>query len=404
MTVLYITYDGLLDPLGSSQILPYVKGISKHQDKVVILSFEKVKQLLHGKDALLLDLHNYSIEWKPLRFTKGLGFIGKSWDLSRMYMTAFIISCKHNIKVVHTRGHPPAPVGLFIKHITKAKFIFDLRGLWLDERIDKGSWDLNRFSHRLQYRFCKSIERKLLIQSDHVVVLTNKVVDEVMKLGAIKKSIITVIPCCADYDHFPLINETKKRDSRISLGIPNNAFVLGYLGSVGKMYMLDMFFQLFVMTTKIRTNCHTLLITPDTDRLTQLMDRYLTHDLLERVHIKSATRDQVPTLLPAIDIMVSFISPTYARMGASPTKMAESFASGIPVVANSGVGDVQEIVDQLDGGWIVDSLSKNRLMETIENLDIISAKGGKRLRNISRPILGLDLAAKSYRSVYEKLV
>jgi glycosyltransferase involved in cell wall biosynthesis len=91
-------------------------------------------------------------------------------------------------------------------------------------------------------------------------------------------------------------------------------------------------------------------------------------------------------------------------MGASPTKMAESFASGIPVVANSGVGDVQEIVDQLDGGWIVDSLSKNRLMETIENLDIISAKGGKRLRNISRPILGLDLAAKSYRSVYEKLV
>ena len=43
-------------------------------------------------------------------------------------------------------------------------------------------------------------------------------------------------------------------------------------------------------------------------------------------------------------------------------------------------------------------------METVENLDIISAKGGKRLRDVSRPILGLDFAAKSYRSVYEKLV
>ena len=91
MTVLYITYDGLLDPLGSSQILPYVKGISVHQDKVVIVSFEKAERLLRDKDALLFDLQSYAIIWKPLRFTKGLGFVGKSWGLGRMYITASII-------------------------------------------------------------------------------------------------------------------------------------------------------------------------------------------------------------------------------------------------------------------------------------------------------------------------
>ena len=362
MTILYLTYDGLLDPLGSSQILPYVKDISRHQDEVIVVSFEKSERLLHGKDALLSDLQNYSITWKPLLFTQELGFLGKLLDLSRMYLKAFIIACKYNIEVVHTRAHPTAQVGLFVKRITKAKFIFDFRGLWVEERVDKGGWDLNRLFDRLQYKYYKRVERTLLIQSDHIVVLTNKVVDEVMKLGAIEKSRITVIPCCADYDHFPLTNKITKIDSRISLGIPNNAFVLGYLGSAGKMYMLDKFFLLFVMTTKIRTDCHALLITPDTDQLTQLMDRYLPHDLLERVHVKSATHDQVPTLLPAIDVMASFISPTYARMGASPTKMAESFASGIPVVTNSGVGDVQEIVDQLDGGWVVDSLSENGLI------------------------------------------
>jgi glycosyltransferase involved in cell wall biosynthesis len=84
--------------------------------------------------------------------------------------------------------------------------------------------------------------------------------------------------------------------------------------------------------------------------------------------------------------------------------MAESFASGIPVVANSGVGDVQEIIDQLDGGWIVDPYSEDGLMETVENLDIISAKGGRRLRDVSRLTLGLEFAIKSYQSVYEKLV
>jgi len=401
--VLYITYDGLLDPLGSSQILPYVKGISKHQDKVVIMSFEKPERLLHGKDALLSDLRNYSITWEPLLFNKGLGFLGKLMDLSCMYLKAFIITCKYNIKVVHTRGHPSAQVGLFVKRITKAKLIFDFRGLWVDERVDKGGWDLNRFFHRLQYKYYKRVERKLLIQSDHIVVLTNKVVDEVIKLGAIEQSRITVIPCCADYNHFPLSTESHKIDARISLGIPNDAFVLGYLGSIGRMYLLDRFFHLFKLAVNVRKDCYALLITRDTASLKQLMKSHLTPELSSRVHIKSASRDEVPVLLPAIDVMISFILSTYARTGASPTKIAECFALGIPVIANSGVGDVKQVVDRLDGGWIVDPCSDTDLMEVVQNLDTICSKGGRRLRDAPRSMLGLEFATQCYQSIYDKL-
>ena len=403
VTVLYITYDGLLDPLGSSQILPYVKGISKHQDEVVIMSFEKSERLLHGKDALLSDLRNYSITWKPLLFTKGLGLLGKLMDLSCMYLKACIITCKYNIRVVHTRGHPSAQVGLFVKRITKAKFIFDFRGLWVDERVDKGGWDLNRSFHRLQYKYYKRIERKLIFQSDHIVVLTNKVVGEVIKLGAIEQSRITVIPCCADYNHFPLLTESHKIDARVSLGMPTDAFILGYLGSIGRMYLLDRFFHLFKLAVNVRKDCYALLITRDTAALKQLMKSHLTPELSSRVHVKSASRDEVPVLLPAIDVMISFILSTYARTGASPTKIAECFALGIPVIANSGVGDVKQVVDRLDGGWIVDPCSDTDLMEVVQNLDTICSKGGRRLRDASRSILGLEYATQCYQSIYEKL-
>jgi len=404
MTVLYITYDGLLDPLGPSQILPYIKDISKHQEEVVVVSFEKSEQLLKGKDILLSDLQNYPIEWRPLLFTKGLGILGKLLDLSRMYLTAFIIVCKHNVRVVHTRSHPPAQAGLFVKRITKAKFIFDFRGLWVDERVDKGSWDLNRFFHRLQYKYYKRIERKLLAQSDHVVVLTNKVVNEVMKLGSIERSRITVIPCCADYKHFPLATSTHKKEARISLGIPSDAFVLGYLGSIGKMYLLDRFFRLFKLAVNVRKDCHALLITRDTTALKQLIESYLTPDLSDRIHVRPASRDEVPVVLPSIDVMVSFIFSTYARQGSSPTKMAESFAMGIPVIANPGVGDVKRVVDHIDGGYLVDPSSDANLMEVVQNLDKIYSKGGIRLRDASRPILGLEYASQSYKSVYDKLL
>ena len=40
--VVYLSYDGLSDPLGQSQIIPYVLGLSKkHHFNFTIFSFEK---------------------------------------------------------------------------------------------------------------------------------------------------------------------------------------------------------------------------------------------------------------------------------------------------------------------------------------------------------------------------
>jgi len=403
MNVLYITYDGLLDPLGSSQILPYIKGISTHQDGVVILSFEKPERFSQGQQSMLSDIMDYRIHWKPLRFTEGLGFMGKLWDLSRMYFWSFYLAIKYSIRIVHARSHSPAQVGLFLKRVLRKKLIFDFRGLWVDERIDKGGWDLSNFFHRLQYKYFKRVEKKLLAQADQIVVLTNKVVSEVIKLGASPPSKITVIPCCADFNHFPLLTDISILEAKTLTGIPDNAFVLGYLGSVGDMYMLDHLFHLYELTTNVRDDCHLLIITQDIFALEVLMKRYLKPHLHNCVHIKSASRNEVPRLLPAINIMISFISPSYARIASSPTKVAESFATGIPIIANHGVGDTSSIVDKINGGIVVDSFSDEDLMKIVSKMDAICEMGGKRLREEAYKILGLWVAERNYKSIYDAL-
>ena len=97
MTVLYITYDGILDQLGQSQILPYVKDISNSQGKVVILSFEKTHILDKNIDSANSDIFNSNIIWKGLKFTSRLGLIGKIWDLLKMYNYAFFLTFRHSI-------------------------------------------------------------------------------------------------------------------------------------------------------------------------------------------------------------------------------------------------------------------------------------------------------------------
>ena len=41
---LYFTYDGLLEPLGQSQIVPYVSAISAARHSFTIVSYEKVER------------------------------------------------------------------------------------------------------------------------------------------------------------------------------------------------------------------------------------------------------------------------------------------------------------------------------------------------------------------------
>ena len=43
LKVLYCTYDGLLDPLGQSQILPYLFKFKSFIYKLNVISFEKKK-------------------------------------------------------------------------------------------------------------------------------------------------------------------------------------------------------------------------------------------------------------------------------------------------------------------------------------------------------------------------
>jgi glycosyltransferase involved in cell wall biosynthesis len=403
IAVLYITYDGLLDPLGSSQILPYVKSIAQSQGGVVILSFEKTDRFESDAASKASEISNYPISWKPLRFTSGMGLIGKMWDLSKMYFWGFILARRFQVKVVHARGHLATQIGLLIRRILSVKLIFDFRGLWVDERIDKGGWDLGRMQHRFQYNYYKRVERQLLTSADHVVVLTNMVVNEVVRLGVKSVKTTTVIPCCADFEHFPLATPLRRILARADIGIPADARVFGYLGSVGRMYRLDRFFRLFEMATELGDDYYAFVVTQDVQELLKIMNNCLSRALHARVFITAANRSAVPNIIPAMDILVSFIQPSYARMAASPTKHAECFAEGIPIICNDGIGDIVTQIKDLEAGIIVDPESEIEMRATAAQFDSIRLMGGQRLREKARPSLGLAYAEEQYRSVYSHL-
>lgn len=398
---LFISYDGLLDQLGSSQILPYVRHINHDVKKMHIISFEKRSKYNCEGETLHKILEKEKIHWHPLYFTNRFGSISKFYDLIKMQLMSFLISWKYKIAITHCRGHVSAISGLFLKFIFRVKYIFDFRGLWVDERVDKGSWNLSKMSHKLQFSVFKHIERLSLIKSDHVVVLTNKACNEIEEKFNIIKSKISVIPCCADYSHFNVATPAQKLQSKSDLEIPNNSKVIGYLGSIGKMYMIAEMLKFFKICCNEDKNTHLIVITQDLLEFKKILYLELSENYHAHIHIISANRDQVPKLLCVIDLMVLFCQPGYSRIAASPTKLGESFASGIPVIANDGIGDVSQNVKTVNGGIIISDTNDHNLIDASKIFFNGNFSKGKELREKSEELFSLEIARYKYSNIYK---
>lgn len=403
-SVLFISYDGLLDPLGGSQILPYLHSIRQHPRPLHILSYEKPARFKAGGELLKAELASSGIGWTPLSFTTHFGKLGKLWDLSRMYEVALYLQLKHRFGVIHCRSYQAMQVGALLRKLTGVKVLFDMRGLWVDERVDGDIWKLDNSIDASIFRLYKHVESSLLLSASHIVALTERVVPELYNLSPDMSAPITVIPCCADFEHFILPTAKQRMATRQELGLPEKAFVLSYLGSLGTWYMLDEMLQLFGKAAAEREEVHFLLITKDwrAEHEALISALGLSH-LRTRIHVHEAKRDQVPAYIGCSDLMLSFIKPAYSKMASSPTKIAEALAVGVPVISNAGIGDIDDMTARLQAGAVIDLNKPDSLSDIVSSLDSLKKMGGPKLRARAKSELDLHVAALSYKKVYEQL-
>ena len=67
--VLYITYDGILEPLGQSQVLNYLKALSL-EHKIFLLSYEKKNDLTSFSyyNSVKKECEALDIKWVHLNY------------------------------------------------------------------------------------------------------------------------------------------------------------------------------------------------------------------------------------------------------------------------------------------------------------------------------------------------
>src|ERR1043166_4169057 len=112
LNVLYISYNGMLDPLGQSQVIPYLKELSKLGVQFTLLSFERQQAYeVDGEQrckTLDEELSQFGIKWHRLRYHQRPSIPATAFDVAAGIRFASGLVRRDKIEMVHARAHIPA--------------------------------------------------------------------------------------------------------------------------------------------------------------------------------------------------------------------------------------------------------------------------------------------------------
>ena len=394
--VLYLSRNGLLEPLGQSQIWPYIRRLGIDHS-ITLISFEKPADLLDSQNMQLMRFQccTKGIRWISLQFRFKPRFWAPALGITQLAVVS-LSQWRHRSRpnLVHARSYVPAAIALMLHWLTGVPFIFDMRALWPEELITAGH--LQRGS--LLHLSLLWLEKRCLQEACAVVSLTQAAVCYLQKHYAneLTSQRIVVIPTCADLNRFQLAELA-----------PGSPVVIGCIGTVlSGWFLIDWLRAFFEAAARVDPTAQFEVISRDSseDIFSALN---LAPDLACRLRIKAATPSQMPAIVQKHTASIMFYAGgAISELGRSPTRMAEVLGCGRPVVANPGVGDIEQVIRQHRVGVIARSSNTEDMNSCVEELLALlrDPNLADRCRRTANQLYSLESGISAYRQLYASVL
>ena len=307
-------------------------GLASLGFRMRLISFEKPESLrdsrwvgdLHG------SLRDVGVEWSPRRYHRRWSLASTGYDVLRGIRTGLASHRESPIRLVHARSYVAGVMARVIAKRAAAPWIFDMRGFWVDERIETGLWAKNS----LVVKLARAAERGLLANADALVHLTHQGARLAHDLApGVDLPRASVIPTCVDLERFAPVSDRDEIRRRLGIG---RGPVLIHIGTLSTWYLAEL--TLLVGDEFVRrTGGSFVVLTRELDYVRNLCDRLGVQPVLESVEY-----GRVPEWLAMADSGLALVRPDYAKRASAPTKVAEYLACGLTVTATAGVGDLDD--------------------------------------------------------------
>lgn len=383
MRVVYVTYDGALDPLGASQVIPYILGLSRRGVRFSLVSFEKPERWsdTNSRNGLQRRLDDAGVRWIPLPYHRRLRLLAKSLDIAAGAKAIGREVREAGRAIVHCRGDMAMAMARWSRG-PSVQLLYDIRGFFSDERVEGGSWRRGGLVDRAVRR----LEAANWARADGFVVLTEAAR---RRLGVRHPSLPPhrVIPTCVDLERF--------RPN----GDPTPDFSVVYGGSMGSAYPSEAIVA-FARAAARKLSAPALFLTPQQD---EALKAGATPDWSE---IRTVPPAEMPSWLQRCRAAFCLYRPGPYLAATSPTKIGEALAMGLPVAVNRGVGDLDTIIEGSAVGVLIESFTEDAYEAASTRLRELVEDGGTatRCRRVAEERFGLPAGIEQYYTLYHELL
>lgn len=393
-SILYLTRNGLLEPLGQSQVMSYLKGLSRDY-QIALITFEKPEDMADTRAMAKVkaDCDAHGIDWRPKSFRHRPKLLAPAWCMFEMFWSALQATRRGDAQLIHARSYLPVAAAWTVNRLTGTPFIFDMRALWPEELITANRLRRGSGIHKV----LMGLERRCLRDAAVVVSLTEAATRYLKQQypAELKKQYIAIIPTCTNLARFMLPSE------------PPNESIYGCIGTVlSGWFRLDWLAGFYLQVAARDHDAQFEVVTrDDKDSVRSALDPKSI--LGDRLAIYPLPSDRVQEALQKQSASVMFYAGgETSELGRSPTRMGEVLGCGVPVVANEGVGDVADIIRRYKVGVIVKDGSEAAMTTALEELEVLRSDPDlpSRCRKAAEEVFSLEAGTEAYRKLYADIL
>lgn len=421
--VLYVTFDGILQPLGYSQVARIVCGLSGRGVPYRLLSLERPKELAQADlvRRVRTRLADAGVEWTILPYDVSGSAKAAAKNVGGATSEVLRLAAQREIGLVHARAYHAGLVALAARRALGMRYLFDARSYWLDERIVDGRW----FSRSSVRSTARAIERRLYRDAAGVVTLTDIQANDLRtgKFGPWTGAPVATIPTCADYEEFRFRDEQgpspmASSDSHsaaatigASRGVPlelrerlRNKRVIGLVGSLNRSYYPDESLDVVRRALAYGDDLHLLVLSAQEAEWQALVHRAGIDP--SRVTVTMAPHEDMPAYTALMDFAVLLLVVNEAKRASVPTKLGELFAVGVRPVYFGCNAEVTDWVERAGSGHVLERLDEPEIeraarfiAEARYDRDVLA-----RAREITREHFSLATGLDRYETMLREIL
>ncbi len=363
--ILFISDSSITNPVLQSQGLPLMKRLL-NDFNFYFITFEREKEYKKNQEFLTQiknDGYNF-INFFQIKIKKYK--IIPQWISYYIYGFIEIVKIikKNKIDILHARSLPPAVLCMLVKIFlfSRISFIYDNRGVVIDELILMGQWKAESF----RVKIFRNLERKVLKRADSIIVVSNYF------KGFLLKKFNNIHGLESKIDVIPnrTIIKSNNESEIISKKI-NEKTICVYSGSAAVWQNIPKLINFIHIAVQTYSNIIFKIYTYEK----KLLEQYLIDSIdLCRLTIIEASPKEVYHKLSEANFGLLIRDNNLINNVASPLKFAEYLAAGVPIMISEGVGDSEEIIKKYEIGTIIKNdnylLALKEMMNLLKDKDI----------------------------------